>query len=542
MDKKIALQVLKEARDVLNKINCPYFLMGGTLLGFIRENDFIGHDSDMDIGIFINDWSPKIVEAFHAAGFQWVSKMGTNELGLEYRFEKNNIQLDIFFWYKEADYFWYAAWWKSNNPTNIIKLKFDKFEIRERGYAKNGIDEFNIPSNYAHWLEQIYGTDWRVSKPDWHWCTSCQNIIQAPFDLNKEKKIVLGMIVKNEGKVIQKCLESAKGIIDYYVIVDTGSTDNTKEIIKETLKDIPGEIIDRPWINFGYNRTECAALCKPHGDYFLTLDADMELFGGKNLDKKKLVADFYMVYIYEANLRYRLGILMKNDYIWKSLGVTHEYWNCGEYIVTEYLNPITITHYCTGGNRPEKFIRDSELLEEGLKKEPYNARYMFYLGQTYSNMRQYEKAMKWYQARVNARGWKEEICYSLYMLANCAINLNRPFEEALNYVFKAYIMNPENAEPIYYLLKYCREHEKYYFGYYIGKIIENTQKPAQLLWIKGEVYDYQIADELSICAYYVGRYEESIKLCNKALEKCPESEKIRIIENKKFSENKLEGK
>ena len=45
--------------------------------------------------------------------------------------------------------------------------------------------------------------------------------------------LTLSMIVKNEAPNIQRCLESVAPFIDYYVIADTGSTDNTKEIIKK---------------------------------------------------------------------------------------------------------------------------------------------------------------------------------------------------------------------------------------------------------------------------------------------------------------------
>ena len=109
MNKEIAFKNLKEARDLLNKLNISWFLMGGTLLGFMREKDFIPHDDDMDIGVFIQDWTPKITEEFQVQGWQWASKMGTNEAGLEYRFIKDGIQLDVFFWYKEQHYYWYAA-------------------------------------------------------------------------------------------------------------------------------------------------------------------------------------------------------------------------------------------------------------------------------------------------------------------------------------------------------------------------------------------------------------------------------------------------
>jgi glycosyltransferase involved in cell wall biosynthesis len=64
----------------------------------------------------------------------------------------------------------------------------------------------------------------------------------------------LNMIVKNEARVIRRCLDSARPIIDFWVIVDTGSTDGTQEAIRRHLDGLPGELIERPWVDFAHNR------------------------------------------------------------------------------------------------------------------------------------------------------------------------------------------------------------------------------------------------------------------------------------------------
>ena len=63
----------------------------------------------------------------------------------------------------------------------------------------------------------------------------------------KMYNLTLSMIVKNEAPNIERCLASVAPFINYYVICDTGSTDNTKEIIKKFFdeKGIPGEILDQ---------------------------------------------------------------------------------------------------------------------------------------------------------------------------------------------------------------------------------------------------------------------------------------------------------
>jgi glycosyltransferase involved in cell wall biosynthesis len=65
--------------------------------------------------------------------------------------------------------------------------------------------------------------------------------------------VCLVMIVKNESEVIRRCIESVKDYIDYWVICDTGSTDDTKKIIQETMDEfgIKGELHDREWVDYG---------------------------------------------------------------------------------------------------------------------------------------------------------------------------------------------------------------------------------------------------------------------------------------------------
>ncbi len=76
------------------------------------------------------------------------------------------------------------------------------------------------------------------------------------------KTVCLNMIVRDESPVIRRSLASVKNLIDYWVIVDTGSADDTKEIIKEFMKDVPGELHERPWVNFEHNRNEALYSCQ----------------------------------------------------------------------------------------------------------------------------------------------------------------------------------------------------------------------------------------------------------------------------------------
>ena len=81
------------------------------------------------------------------------------------------------------------------------------------------------------------------------------DIFLAVRTMNKHGQTVcLNMIVKDEAHIIQRCLASVKPLIDSWLIVDTGSTDGTQTVIREILHDVPGEIVERPWVNFAHNR------------------------------------------------------------------------------------------------------------------------------------------------------------------------------------------------------------------------------------------------------------------------------------------------
>ncbi len=99
--------------------------------------------------------------------------------------------------------------------------------------------------------------------------------------LGRKTNICLNMIVKNEVKVLPRLIRSVKDYIDYYVIVDTGSSDDTIELIRREMAGygIEGEVHERPWVNFGVNRAAGAGARGrgEQGRFGWFIDADEEL-------------------------------------------------------------------------------------------------------------------------------------------------------------------------------------------------------------------------------------------------------------------------
>ena len=117
------------------------------------------------------------------------------------------------------------------------------------------------------------------------------------------KTIGLCMIVKNEAHVILRCLASARPLVDYVLVEDTGSTDGTQEIIRAYLRDtgIPGIVIEEPWRDFAYNRSFALQALRRNDaiDYALIIDADDVIAYEGGFDaaafKAGLTADLYHV-------------------------------------------------------------------------------------------------------------------------------------------------------------------------------------------------------------------------------------------------------
>lgn len=336
--------------------------------------------------------------------------------------------------------------------------------------------------------------------------------ITTPKLVADEKKTVcLNMIIKDEKDVIKRCLGTVKPLIDYWVIVDTGSSDGTQEIVRKFMQDIPGELFERPWVNFEHNRNEALALAKGKADYTLIIDADDAFVMDDDFVLPKLEKEGYFIETNYSGTRYSRLQLVDNRFDWKWSGVLHESLGSTQARDFATLKGIkqVITREGARSKDPEKFQKDAKILEAALIKEPNNARYVFYLAQSYKDAQDNELGIQNYKKRVALGGWDQEVFWSLLQIGILQERLKMPLETIAESYYKAYLYRPTRAEPLYYLANLYRNHGDFFSGYIVAREGLSIPLSNDLLFLENWAYDYGMLLEYSICAYWLGKYGEA---------------------------------
>lgn len=329
-------------------------------------------------------------------------------------------------------------------------------------------------------------------------------------------RICLNMIVKNESKIITRLLDSVARLIDCYCICDTGSTDNTVEVIREFFATkyphIWGHIISEPFRDFGYNRTCALRACESiNVKYILLLDADMifETQAGVQalLDSLDDVHNAYYVYQGSDSYYYRNVRIVRNNSGMKYNGVTHEYIETPRN--TEYKQIPRATAFINdvgdGGCKDDKFKRDIILLRRGLESEPGNIRYIFYLANSLCDAGEYTSAIDTYKKRIEMGGWNEEVWYCYYRIGKCYKQMS-DIPNAIFWWMEGFNYLPKRVETLYEIMQYYRNHGKYRLAHGIYTMAEerlNQETPeVDHLFYQKDIYDYKFHYEMTVAGYY----------------------------------------
>jgi hypothetical protein len=346
--------------------------------------------------------------------------------------------------------------------------------------------------------------------------------------------ICLNMIVKNEARIIGRCLAAVRPLIDSWVIVDTGSTDGTQDMIRDQLGDLPGALHERPWKNFAHNRTEAIRLAEGRADFLLLTDADMILQIRDARWQPDPNCDAYYVRQHHdersfSNIRL-INARLTGDRRWCYRGSTHEFIDSLEPELNSNIVHTTAFEFldlADGGSKADKYTRDAALLEQELRElesqdqRPLTLklkqRTMFYLAQTYRDMGDADKALEAYKQRAIMGGWPEEVWSALFEVAKLSEQLELAPDVVADRYLLAYEYRPRRAEPLVELARFQRQRRRFALAHLFATRAVGLPQPDDILFVDTPIYLWRARDEYAVAAYWTGNYHACATACEQLL-------------------------
>ena len=307
-------------------------------------------------------------------------------------------------------------------------------------------------------------------------------------------KLVLTQIVKNEAHVITRMLNSIKPIVDIVCLVDTGSTDDTIEVVKNwgTQNNIETHVFERTFDNFensrNYSIQMAREVTKDRGNDFwgFWLDADETIEVLPSFNKNKIDKDLYMFNTYINVMKYTRNECFKLDKPFRFYGPVHEYIVCDDKNITSGLmEGINVRVQMDGGswkgNIPDKYKSHAFVLEKYIDQNRQDPRWIFYTAQSYhdsacmpdnreENEERLRRSLKFYKERISRPdGYPEEVFYSQFRVGTSMRALEEPWNLIMNEFLKAYSFDPLRAEPIKAIIDYYLSVGEWHNAYLFSK-------------------------------------------------------------------------
>lgn len=395
----------------------------------------------------------------------------------------------------------------------------------DRGKQRwNGLVEYDHKTDTVLWN--------RKSLPN-------SRLFKSTFDHSKGRpclgQTVLVLMEKNESKIIERMLQSIIDDIDGFIILDTGSTDNTEQVMWDflvTKHKKPGAIYRTDWYDFGTNRTIAVQLAHEMGKWLILMDADYRLerenkampqAWKSQLPSLQNNPPAWLLLKTTGDLDYARPHLVLGSVRWCYVCRTHEYLSKSIHDKSnasfrqETFPALMIDHVGDGQSKSDKMGRDIVLLLMDQMDDPKGERAPFYLANTLKQIRMFHWAIRSYKQAMNRCGWNEENYCSAKGTLECMFQLppgEVSFERMLSMALHGQTQNPERLELIAMFVRKIRNTREWWPKYsHVASSLLAFQTHAtypshQKLFIERPEHDFGIWQEASICAFYNPVYFE----------------------------------
>ncbi len=177
------VEVLKMFDDCMSENNFFYTLAYGSILGAIREHGFIKHDLDVDVYMWIEDYSPKFITALQEAGFTWLHNYSIDDgkYGREDTFEYKGVSIDIFWLYPPINQYPYSCLFLRQDNLSRNQRLPQRLEIpiiKERRLEQFETLQLPVPINAEEICAMRYGPNYMTPDPSWHWENEKNTVVE----------------------------------------------------------------------------------------------------------------------------------------------------------------------------------------------------------------------------------------------------------------------------------------------------------------------------------------------------------------------------
>lgn len=364
--------------------------------------------------------------------------------------------------------------------------------------------------------------------------------------------LVAVIMVKNEAQVLEATLQPlVDGGITHFVVLDTGSTDDTLAVADTFFKQydyVNAHVIQEPFVDFSTSRNyglDVTERLFPQATFMLMPDAEWYMHNVEGLLKfckdhqSDMCNPYYLLSVRSSTEALYHPRLIRCHHVSRFVGSTQEAMN-----VVSYASVPDDVYFewrpSQKGNKKsaQRWLRDLDLLLKDYKDNPYNDRTLFYLGQTYECLGDWENAYAYYQKRAEIKGWDEEDFATVYRLGRVAPMLSSQKQRSLvplsvEHYLKAFSLRPYRAEPLVQIAQYYIDSGEMDLAFLFAlRAVKLPYPKKDILFVEKYMYDFVRYDLLGICAWYVGEYSLGAWAMRQALQVHPELE--RLQSNLKF--------
>lgn len=313
--------------------------------------------------------------------------------------------------------------------------------------------------------------------------------------------IGLVMIVRDEEAALPATLAAVKPLISSWTVVDTGSEDRTRDVVREHLDGIPGRFVQRAWEGFAASRNAALDLARGSADYHLMLDADLIVeHDGRELE---LTADAYLIQL-AGDFRMSLPLLTRDGLDARYAGAAHAYLDLPPTARVERLPQLRIRETRSSSPRADKIQTDAALLEAEI-----SPRTVFYLAQSLRDLGHLREAADMYRFRVRlSSASPQDVFWACYQEGVLRFELGG-LAAATPILLEAWQRRPSRAEPLWKLAREHRlagqPHVALMFAKQACRILDTPDEGFVLGW----VYEWGCLMELALAHRAVGNANEA---------------------------------